>query len=280
MFVTPKIETLQAQLSQERAVGAFIGFVPTMGYLHEGHLALVRRSKAENDITVVSIFVNPVQFNNAEDLEKYPRDLERDLALLEGENTDMVFVPETREMYPDEQHQVYDLGLLDTVMEGLHRPGHFQGVARVVHRLFDIVKPDRAYFGMKDFQQLQVIHRLVDLEKLNILVIPCETVREPDGLAMSSRNVRLGVEERRNAPLIYQALQHAIQLRSVHQPEVVAARVADRLKAIPGFTLEYFEIADAMNMQPLKNWSDSTAGAVGCVAGYLGGVRLIDNVLL
>lgn len=279
-MVFERIGDIQAFLTPYLEDDKKIGFVPTMGFLHEGHLRLVKRSMAENDLTVLSIFVNPIQFNNPEDLKKYPRDVSRDLEMLQQLGCDVVFVPSTEEMYPENIVKTYDLGRLEEVMEGVFRPGHFQGVAVVVHKLFEIVAPHQAYFGQKDYQQLQVIRRLVEIESIPVRIVACETVREADGLAMSSRNVRLGEEERQIAPDIYLALKYAKDLVPTTNPQEVRFRVRDRLNAIQGFQLEYFEIADARTLAPILSWSDCKEGAVACVAGYLGGVRLIDNMLL
>ncbi len=265
-------------LAEAKKSGRKIGFVPTMGALHEGHLTLMRRAKKENDLLVVSVFVNPIQFNNPEDLKKYPRDLEKDKKLLESVGCDILFAPTAEEMYPEEEvTEHFDFGKLETVMEGAFRPGHFNGVAVVVKRLFNIIAPDKAYFGEKDFQQLAIIKRLVEMEKMPLEVIPCSIVREPDGLAMSSRNERLKAKERAVAPFIHQTLQSAVQLKDEKSPSEIISWVTDRFKSEPLFTLEYFEIADDTFLQPLEKWKKNT-GAIGFVAAFLGDVRLIDNI--
>ena len=262
-----------------KAQGAnpIIGFVPTMGALHEGHLSLVRQARRENEVVVVSIFVNPIQFNNSEDLEKYPRDLERDLSMLKEVGCDIVFAPENSEMYPEKPTEVYDFGALETVMEGAFRPGHFNGVAVVVKRLFDLVNPTTAYFGEKDFQQLAVIRALVEQENLAVEIVGCPTVRESDGLAMSSRNIRLSEEDRRIAPQIQKILRDSRDLIDVFTPTQVKAFAEEQLKKIPRTRLEYFEIVNAKTLQPIEKWDDCPR-RVACVAIWLGDVRLIDNV--
>ncbi|MCL2683453.1 MAG: pantoate--beta-alanine ligase [Bacteroidales bacterium] len=262
-----------------KAQGAnpIIGFVPTMGALHEGHLALVRQAKRENEVVVVSVFVNPIQFNNSEDLEKYPKDLERDLDLLKEVGCDIVFAPDNAEMYPEKPTEIYNFGALETVMEGAFRPGHFNGVAVVVKRLFDLVKPTTAYFGEKDFQQLAIIRALVEQENLAVEIVGCPTVREHDGLAMSSRNTRLSEEDRRIAPQIYKILRDSRDLVDVFTPVQLKTFAEEQLKKIPRTKLEYFEIVNAKTLQPIENWEDCRR-RIACVAIWLGDVRLIDNV--
>jgi len=262
-----------------KAQGAnpIIGFVPTMGALHEGHLALVRQARRENEIVVVSIFVNPIQFNNSEDLEKYPRNLDYDLELLKEVGCDIVFAPETAEMYPEKPTETYHFGALETVMEGAFRPGHFNGVAVVVKRLFDLTKPTAAYFGEKDFQQLAVIRALVEQENLAVEIVACPTVREHDGLAMSSRNARLSEEDRRIAPQIQKILRDCRDLVDVFTPVQLKTFAEEQLKKIPRTKLEYFEIVNAKTLQPIEKWDDCPR-RVACVAIWLGDVRLIDNV--
>ncbi|MCL2416770.1 MAG: pantoate--beta-alanine ligase [Bacteroidales bacterium] len=265
-------DTLKAQ-----GANPIIGFVPTMGGLHEGHLALVRQARRENEIVVASIFVNPIQFNNAEDLKKYPRNLERDLEMLKEVGCDIVFAPEDAEMYPEKPTENYNFGALETVMEGAFRPGHFNGVAIVVKRLFDLVNPTTAYFGEKDFQQLALIRALVEQKDLAVEIVACPTVREHDGLAMSSRNTRLSEEDRRIAPQIQKILRDCRDLVDVFTPSQVKTFAEEQFKKIPRTKLEYFEIANAKTLQPIENWSDSPR-RVACVAIWLGDVRLIDNV--
>jgi pantoate--beta-alanine ligase len=266
-------------MSALKAQGAnpIIGFVPTMGALHEGHLSLVRQAKRENEVVVVSVFVNPIQFNNSEDLEKYPRDLERDLNMLEEVGCDIVFAPDNAEMYPEKPTETYNFGTLETVMESAFRPGHFNGVAVVVKRLFDLVKPTTAYFGEKDFQQLAIIRALAEQENLAVEIVACPTVREKDDLAMSSRNVRLCEEDRRMAPQIYKILRDCRDLVDVFTPVQLKAFAKEQFKKIPRTKLEYFEIVNAKTLQPIEKWSDCSR-RVACVAIWLGDVRLIDNV--
>jgi pantoate--beta-alanine ligase len=262
---------------KQQGANPAIGFVPTMGALHEGHLALVRQARRENEVVVASVFVNPIQFNNPEDLKKYPRDLERDLDLLKEVGCDIVFAPKDSEMYPENPMEIYNFGDLETVMEGAFRPGHFNGVAVVVKRLFDLVKPTTAYFGEKDFQQLAIIRALVEQENLAVEIVACPTVREPDDLAMSSRNVRLSEEDRRIAPQIYKILRDSRDLKDMFTPAQVKMFAEDHLKKIPRTQLEYFEIVNAKTLQPIENWSDCPQ-RVACVAIWLGDVRLIDNI--
>jgi len=265
-------------LTGERAMGKSIGFVPTMGALHQGHLDLVRRARSDNDLAGCSIFVNPIQFNNPEDLEKYPRTLENDLQLLEQTGCDLVFIPSVEEMYPGPVMEKYDFGDLERVMEGEHRPGHFNGVAIIVKKLFDIFQPDKAYFGEKDFQQLRIIQALVRMEKIPVEIIPCPTVRESDGLAMSSRNRRLTPEERLRAPEIYNTLVLARELVNIVPVSEVRKLSIARLES-KGFRVDYFEIADIESLQPSNTW-ETNGGMIACVAAFLGKVRLIDNMIL
>lgn len=248
-----------------------------MGALHEGHLELMKRAKEENDILAVSIFVNPIQFNNKEDLKKYPRDLDKDKKLLETVKCDLLFTPSADEMYPEPVSENYHFGALEHVMEGAFRPGHFNGVAVVVKRLFDIFEPDRAYFGEKDYQQLAIIRKLIEDEHLSVSIVACPTVREKDGLAMSSRNKRLSDEERKIAPHIYQMLLDARNNMKSMSPDEVKCRLKNQFADQPKFNLEYFEIADEKNLQPVTTW-ESAHGIRGFIAAYLGKVRLIDNI--
>ena len=248
-----------------------------MGALHRGHTSLVERAAAENDKVVVTIFVNPTQFNDPSDLEHYPRTLEADLELLQKLKTDIVFVPSVKEMYPEEDSQSFDLGGLDRVMEGEHREGHFNGVAQIVSKLFLLVHPTRAYFGQKDFQQLVIIRRLVEILELNITIVPCPIIREKDGLAMSSRNTRLSKDERKLAPFIYQVLLEARARRESLSPLQLREWVRLRFENQPALRLEYFEIVEDKGLTPIKAW-DEKVNKVACVAVHLGDVRLIDNL--
>jgi pantoate--beta-alanine ligase len=277
MNVFKKISETTHYLKNQKKAGKSIGFVPTMGALHDGHLELMRRAKAENDILAVSIFVNPIQFSKPEDLEKYPRDVEKDKKLLESVGCDILFVPDVNEMYPGVVNKTYDFGLLEKVMEGAFRSGHFNGVAIVVKKLFEIILPTRAYFGEKDFQQLAIIQKLVEIENIPVEIIPCPIVRESDGLAMSSRNERLTNEERKLAPFMYNTLTSVKQKVPSMNIADVQLMVKNMFKDQPGFTLEYFEIAEDTNLQPVSNWLE-TKGIVAFIAAYLGNVRLIDNI--
>ena len=278
MQVFEKIKDIHSHLLRQKKTGKSIGFVPTMGALHEGHLQLMHRAKKENELLVVSIFVNPIQFNNPEDLQKYPRDLEKDKKLLREVECDILFIPEVEEMYPEGEVLVnYDFGGLDKVMEGTFRGGHFNGVAIVVKKLFDIILPDRAYFGEKDFQQLAIIRKLVEIEQLPVEIVPCPIVREPDGLAMSSRNERLTEEERKMAPFIYDSLQEAKEKKDSLSPMEITEWVVNRFEDQPAFRLEYFQLADDQDLQPVEKWDDAE-GVVAFVASWLGNVRLIDNL--
>ncbi|MDP1622537.1 MAG: pantoate--beta-alanine ligase [Bacteroidales bacterium] len=275
------ISEIKDYLKIKREKGLKIGFVPTMGALHDGHLHLISRSKQENDLTICSIFVNPIQFNNKADLEKYPRTLARDSKLLEMSGCDIVFAPSSAEIYPEDEKIGLDqeFGMLDKVMEGKFRPGHFKGVAIVVKKLFDIVQPTRAYFGKKDFQQLAIIKYLVDLLKLPVEIIPCETVRESDGLAMSSRNIRLTIAERNLAPKIYETLQQVKNKAGKMAVRELKTWAIKKIHENSEFQVEYLEIGDKDTLAPIDSWH-SRERAVAFIAVFLGDVRLIDNIEL
>ncbi len=258
--------------------GKSIGLVPTMGALHQGHMSLVEKAAAENDVVVVTIFVNPTQFNDPSDLDLYPRTLDQDLELLRQMEADLVFVPAVKEMYPDEDTQVFDLDKLDKAMEGKHRPGHFNGVAQIVSKLFLMIRPQRAYFGQKDFQQLVVIRRLVEILDMNLTIVSCPIIRENDGLAMSSRNTRLSKEERKLAPFIYETLVHASELMDALSPSQLKEWVILQFKKQSALELEYFEIVEDKGLIPVVKW-DEEVNKVACLAVLLGGVRLIDNLI-
>jgi pantoate--beta-alanine ligase len=275
--ITTKKETVEF-LSQQRDKGLTIGFVPTMGALHQGHLELMKRAKLENDLLVVSIFVNPIQFNNKEDLRKYPRDIDKDKKLLLSVGCDILFSPGVEEMYPSgEQQKVYDFGDLEKVMEGASRPGHFNGVGVVVSKLFNICIPHKAYFGEKDFQQLAIINKLVEIENIPVTIVPCPIVREEDGLAMSSRNQRLTKTEREVAPFIYEVLRKARDAKELLCAGHMKQFVINQFEAREEFDLEYFEIADDKDLQPIDHFNDSI-GTIGFIAVNLGNIRLIDNI--
>lgn len=256
-----------------------IGFVPTMGALHQGHISLINRSVAENDKTVVSIFVNPTQFNDPNDLKNYPRNLENDLALLASTGCDLIFSPSVIEMYPQPDTRQFNFGLIEQVMEGAHRPGHFNGVAQVVSKLFDIVLPHKAYFGEKDFQQLAIIKNMVQQLNYNIDIVPCAIVREVDGLAMSSRNALLTPEQRTLAVQISKTLFEAQKKVGTLSVNDLKLWVINTLNKIDGFETDYFDIVDDLSLQPIANWNHP-APVHGCVAVKVGRIRLIDNVPL
>ena len=277
MKVIHTIKDLQAELSVLKAQGKKVGLVPTMGALHTGHASLVERSASENEVTVVSVFVNPTQFNDQNDLVKYPRTLDADCRLLEACGTTFVFAPSVEEMYPQTDTRKFSYAPLDTVMEGAFRPGHFNGVCQIVSKLFDAVKPHRAYFGEKDFQQLAVIREMVRQMKLDLQIVGCPIVREADGLALSSRNARLSDEERKYALNISQTLFKSRTFAATHTVSETQKMVEDAIAAAPGLRLEYFEIVDGNTLQNIGNWDD-TSYAVGCITVFCGDVRLIDNI--
>lgn len=272
------IKELESALALERKNGRRIGFVPTMGALHPGHISLIERCVNENDCCVSSIFVNPTQFNDPKDLETYPKTPEQDAAMLADGGCTYLFEPTVQEMYPTPDTRVFDFGPLGSVMEGAHRPGHFNGVAQIVSRLFDIVKPDTAYFGEKDFQQLAIIRELVRQFQYPVTIIPCPIVREADGLAMSSRNKRLNAEEREKAPLIADILFKSRIFAGENSVSDTVQLVREKLGNEPLFRLDYIDIVDGNTLQAVNEWSDSDY-IVGCVAVYCGPVRLIDNIV-
>src|SRR5690554_731586 len=269
---------LKARLAALKEAGKVIGFVPTMGALHEGHLSLVKEAADHSDVVVMSIFVNPNQFNNASDLERYPRDLQKDAALLEGTACELLFVPSVKEVYPEPDQRVFDFGDLDKVMEGKFRPGHFNGVAQVVSRLFDLVAPHKAFFGEKDFQQLAVVRAMVRQLNYPVEIVPCPIVREADGLAMSSRNMLLSTLQRKNAPQIALTLSESCNFAATHSVAETEQQVVDAINAVPELEVEYFEIVDGNSLQAVGSWEESSY-VVGCIAVFAGEVRLIDNVI-
>ena len=277
MKVIHTIKDLQAELSVLKAQGKKVGLVPTMGALHAGHASLVKRSVNENEVTVVSVFVNPTQFNDKNDLVKYPRTLDADCKLLEACGATYTFAPSVEEMYPEPDTRQFSYAPLDTVMEGAFRPGHFNGVCQIVSKLFEAVKPHRAYFGEKDFQQLAIIHEMVRQMKFDLEIVGCPIVREEDGLALSSRNARLSAEERENALKISQTLFKSRTFAATHTVSETQKFVEDAIVAAPGLRLEYFEIVDGNTLQKVGNW-DQTSYAVGCITVFCGDVRLIDNI--
>jgi len=278
MKIIHTIAELRAHLEEYKSIGQHIGLVPTMGALHEGHIRLVERCVQENAICVVSIFVNPTQFNDKNDLLSYPRTPEQDAELLRKAGCKYVFMPSVEEMYPEPDTRLFHFGSLETVMEGSFRPGHFNGVAQIVSKLFDAVKPDRAYFGEKDFQQLAIIRKMTKDMNYPIEIVACPIVREKDGLAMSSRNRRLSSQEREKAPLIAQLLSKSTTFDPVKSIQDTISYVTKGLAEDPTFKLEYYEIVDGDTLQPVENWDDS-GHIVGCIAVFCGTVRLIDNIL-
>ena len=278
MEVIRTVDGLRKSLTEARKGGRSVGLVPTMGALHAGHISLVDRARKENDVVVVSVFVNPTQFNNKEDLATYPRTEEADCAKLEAAGVDFAFIPTVEEMYPEPDNRVFDLGEVAEVMEGPMRPGHFNGVAQVVSKLFAMVEPDRAYFGEKDFQQIAVIRRMVEIEKFPIRIVDCPILRESDGLALSSRNTRLTAEQRAIAPEIYKALKASTDYARNHSLAETKQHVIDAINAVDGLEVEYYEIADPLTMQPLSQWPSDGGDAQGCITVYCGKVRLIDNI--
>ncbi|MFY9162125.1 MAG: pantoate--beta-alanine ligase [Paludibacteraceae bacterium] len=280
MVVVKSVNELKKQVGRLRDEHKSIGFVPTMGALHQGHLQLVSRCVAENDACVVSLFINPTQFNDKNDFNRYPRTLENDITLLASVGCAIVFAPSAEEMYtPSEMETVFDFdfGGLDEVMEGIFRPGHFNGVVQVVSKLFSLVTPDKAYFGEKDFQQLAIIRRMVQVMIFPIEIVGCPIVREKSGLALSSRNALLSEQERTTAAVIYRTLSESKQLMHEKTVAETKAWVIDRLNAIDGLKVEYYEIVNGNSLQSITDWSDADY-VVGCVTVYCGKVRLIDNI--
>lgn len=277
MITINSVSELRETVSKFRNEGKTIGLVPTMGALHEGHLSLVNRCRKENDLVVVSVFVNPTQFNNKEDLRTYPRTEEADRALLESAGCDIAFMPTVEEIYPEPDTRVFALGRVAEVMEGAMRPGHFNGVAQIVSKLFMFVEPDRAYFGEKDFQQIAVIRSMVKSEGFKLEIVPCPIVREADGLAKSSRNVRLTPEMRKVAPNIARILNESKEYAKSHTVVETEKYVIDAINSYDGMEIEYYQIVDGISLEHLTSW-DETGYAVGCVTVYCGDVRLIDNI--
>lgn len=277
MELISTVAELRRAIDIQKKQGKKVGFVPTMGALHQGHLSLVQRAGEDNEIVVVSIFVNPTQFNNKEDLERYPRTLETDMQLLKSTPCSIVFAPSVEEVYPEEDKRVFEFGNIGNVMEGLHRPGHFNGVAQVVSKLFDMVQPHRAYFGLKDFQQLAIINNMVEQLKLQVEIVPCAIVREEDGLAMSSRNTLLSPEQRENATVISQTLFEAVRRADKYSVEEVKDWVIETINQNPYLCTEYFDIVDDKELTTITSWNQPV-NKVGCVAVHCGKVRLIDNI--
>lgn len=271
------VSDLRAALAER--TGKVVGFVPTMGALHQGHISLVERARKECDIVVVSVFVNPTQFNDKNDLKNYPRTPEADAAMLEAAGVDYVLFPSVEEIYPEPDTRVFDFGLIDKVMEGATRPGHFNGVAQVVSRLFAIVEPDKAYFGEKDFQQIAVIRAMCAQLGLSLEIVDCPIIRDTDGLARSSRNTLLTPEHRAAAPHIYEVLSAATTKLGEMTPQQLTAWVVEQVESNPLLKVIYFQAVDALSLQQVENWADCNR-IQGCIAVQAGEIRLIDNIKL
>lgn len=280
MLHVKNIDALEKALTEWKSIGFSVGFVPTMGALHQGHLSLIERAISENDKVVCSIFINPTQFNNQEDLVSYPIQIDKDLALLRKMNCDLVFTPEIKDMYPQgNEIQQFELNGLDALMEGAHRPGHFDGVCTIVNKLFNLIKPKNAYFGQKDFQQLAIIRQLNKTQKFKINIVGCPIIRDENGLAMSSRNMLLNKKERLIAAKIYHILTSAKAQFFTNNIENVKSFVKKELNNVSIFSTDYVEIVHAQTLQPLND-GEKKEPAVLCVAVFLGSIRLIDNILL
>ena len=277
MRIISSVDSLRKAVAEARQGGRIVGLVPTMGALHEGHKSLVDRARRECDVVVVSVFLNPTQFNNADDLRTYPRTAEADAAMLEACGVDIAFMPTVEDIYPEPDTRVFHLGPVAEVMEGAMRPGHFNGVCQIVSKLFAMVEPDRAYFGEKDYQQIAVIRAMVKQLGFHLEIIPCPCVREDDGLAKSSRNVRLTPVVRKVAPAIYRTLKESLHFAEDHTLAQTHDWVVATLNAYPEMEVEYFSICDGITLQPLDNWDDSD-NIVGCITVYCGDVREIDNI--
>ncbi len=279
MEVFNSIVALQNKLFEARKDGKTVGLVPTMGALHEGHASLVRKSVSDNDVTVVSVFVNPTQFNDKNDLKNYPRNLDADCRLLEECGADYVLAPSVEEMYPTPDKRQFDFPPVTSVMEGAHRPGHFNGVCQVVSRLFYIVRPQRAYFGEKDWQQIAVVKALVKYLGLGVQIVECPIVRDADGLARSSRNALLSKDERSIAPNIYKALKESVDYAKNHTVGETHDKVVGDINAVDGLDVEYFSIVDGNTLQDVASW-DASDYVVGCITVYCGKtpIRLIDHI--
>ena len=281
MLIFHKVTDIQNYLSNNFWDKKTIGFVPTMGALHQGHLSIIKQSKAENDITIASIFVNPTQFNNKDDFDKYPNTIGTDIEKLVAEGTDILLLPNVSEMYPDGTlYEInFDAGYLDTIMEGTFRPGHFKGVAQIVKRLLDIVQPTTLYLGQKDYQQFMVVKKMITDLKIPVYLKMASTLREEDGLAMSSRNMRLDEASRRNAVSVFAILKKAATDAKQYSVAEAKANALKSLQEIPQATPEYLEFANAENLALIEKY-DISVPTVICVAVWIGGIRLIDNIIL
>ena len=279
MKVVRTAAELNEEVAKQRRAGQTIGFVPTMGALHVGHISLVNKCLNDGCYTICSIFVNPTQFNDKNDLKNYPRMPEKDLALLEERGVHLVFMPSVEEIYPEPDTRIFDFGSIDKVMEGAKRPGHFNGVAQIVSKLFAIADPDKAYFGEKDFQQIAIINAMVKQLGFKVEIVRCPIVRDTDGLALSSRNMLLNEQQRKSAPTIYRALSDAKQLGTSTSIEEVKERVIAQVNANSELKVEYFDVVDADSLQSLSSWEESN-NIFGCIAVQVGAIRLIDNIRL
>lgn len=280
MEIIRTIKELKSRVNDAKAQNKTVGLVPTMGALHEGHKSLIDKACKDNDFVVVSVFVNPTQFNNPEDLKTYPRTEDADCKMLSEAGVDIAFIPDVEEIYPEPDTRVFDLGTVAEVMEGAMRPGHFNGVAQIVSKLFEIIEPTRAYFGEKDFQQIAVIKKMVEICGFDIEIVDCPIKRHDDGLAMSSRNVRLTAEQREIAPVIHKTLVSSVDYAHGHSVQQTKRYVTEELNSFPHLEVEYYEIVDADTMLPVDSWDVNAKGnaPVGCVTVYCGKVRLIDNI--
>lgn len=278
MLVVKEINELKSLIGKKKQKGEKVGLVPTMGALHAGHLSLVEQAGKQTDFTVVSIFVNPTQFNDPNDLIRYPRNLQHDMELLKSTACQLVFAPEVRTIYPEPDTRRFNFGHLEKVMEGKYRPGHFNGVALIVSKLFDLVEPDKAFFGLKDFQQVIIVKAMIKKLNLQVEIVPCPIVREASGLALSSRNERLTPEQRENAAHIYRTLNEAGNKAAQMNVKELKDWVIEQIDTNEHLKTEYFEIVDDENLQPIKSW-DQPLNKVGCIAVFCGEVRLIDNVV-
>lgn len=280
MLIITKIRELQSFIADKKAGNFSVGFVPTMGALHDGHISLINSSNMECDITVCSIFVNPTQFNDKKDLERYPKTPQDDIKMLKNADCDFAFMPSAEEMYPEKDEREFDFGYLDKILEGDHRPGHFNGVAQIVSRLFDVVKPDKAFFGSKDYQQVMIIRALVKKLNYPITIITCPTLREADGLAMSSRNMLLNAKEREVAKIIPKLMQEANELKyKGKEVGEIKDHVISELNKRGNYELDYFTICDADNLKEIKTFSE-VKNHVALIACYVGKIRLIDNIMM
>ena len=270
---------LNSYINKCKEEGKIVGFVPTMGALHSGHISLVKKAKESCNEVVVSIFVNPTQFNDPKDLERYPRTLENDLKMLEEAGCNTVFAPTVDEMYPEPDTRVFNFGYIEQIMEGPKRPGHFNGVAQVVSRLFDIVNPDKSFFGMKDFQQIAIIRSMVDQLKYDIEIVACPIIREEDGLAMSSRNMLLTPEHRAAAPEIHKVLSKAVEIHNTMSVEELKQWIIDTINSNPLLEVEYVEIVDELTLKITEDWSEQGRKVI-CITVYAGQIRLIDNIII